>query len=335
MLSVQKAGSFFIYICYMKIIYCVILAQDQKKQGMDFIDYYKLLEVDRSATQDDIKKAYRKLARKYHPDLNPDDKEAKKKFQQINEAHEVLGDPEKRKKYDQYGKDWEHGEQYAQAREQQQRQQQRQQQGDGGFSFSGFDGNEDFSDFFSSMFGSGGQGRKTNFKGRDYETELNLSLKEAALKQARTLNINGKNISITVPAGVEDEQVIRIKGYGAPGINGGPAGDLYIRFVITPDKQFKRLGNDLYAQAEIDLYTAVLGGEITADTLSGKVKIKVRAGTQNGTRVKLAGKGFPVYKKEGSYGDLYITYAVKIPEDLTDKQKQLFTELQNYGHGQK
>jgi len=301
---------------------------------MAFIDYYQTLGVDKTATQDDIKKAYRKLARKYHPDVNPNDKEAHKKFQQINEANEVLSDPEKRKKYDTYGEHWQHGEEYEKAR-----QAQSQQQGfsgfggdyGGGYTYSG-GGDEDdrFSDFFSSLFGN--EGRRSSrgnatFRGQDFNAELRLNLMDVYTTHQQTLTVNGKNIRITIPAGVEDGQQIRLKGHGAPGVNGGPAGDLYITFVINNNTAFKRAGNDLYANADISLYVAVLGGETTIETLSGKVKLKVTAGTQNGTKTRLKGKGFPVYKQEGQFGDLYVTYNIAIPTNLTEEQKQLFTQL--------
>jgi curved DNA-binding protein len=295
---------------------------------MEFIDYYKILGLDKNASPDDIKKAYRKLARKYHPDINPDDKEAHKKFQQINEANEVLSDPEKRKKYDQYGKDWKHAEEFEKAR-----QQQRQYAGGGGSSSQTFTGDfegGDFSDFFESLFGGMGSRRghrETKFKGQDYHAELHLSLKEVYTTHQRTLTIDSKNVRITIPAGIEDGQKIRLKGYGAPGVNGGPAGDLYITFQITDDPHFKRLGNDLHTTATIDLYTAVLGGEATVHTLSGKLKLKVPAGTQNDAKARVKGKGFPVYKQDGQFGDLYVTYKVKIPTNLTEKEKELFTEL--------
>jgi curved DNA-binding protein len=152
-------------------------------------------------------------------------------------------------------------------------------------------------------------------------------LKDAYTTHQQTLTVNGKNIRITIPAGVENGQIIRLKGYGGTGANGGPAGDLYITFEITDDPHFKRSGNDLYATATIDLYTAVLGGDTVVDTLGGKVKLKISPGTQNGTKVRLKGKGFPVYKQEDQFGDLYVTFHVKIPANLTEKQKELFTEL--------
>jgi curved DNA-binding protein len=291
---------------------------------MEFVDYYNILGVAKNATQDEIKKAYRKLARKMHPDLNPNDKEAHKKFQQINEANEVLGDPEKRKKYDQYGKDWQHAEQFEQARQSQQR------SWDGaGQTFSGDDEGA-FSDFFESLFGGSAGGRsrqQTKFRGQDQQARLQLGLKDVYNTHQQTLTINGKNIRITIPAGVEDGQVIRLKGYGGPGANGGPAGDLYITFSIAEDPDFKRSGHDLFTTATIDLYSAVLGGEKIIDTLSGKVKLQVAPGTQNGMKVRLKGKGFPVYKKDGEFGDLYVSFNVKIPTNLTEKQKELFTEL--------
>jgi curved DNA-binding protein len=297
---------------------------------MAFIDYYKVLGLDKTASDKDIKNAYRKLARKYHPDLNPNDAEANKKFQQLNEANEVLADPEKRKKYDKYGENWQHGEAYEQS--QQQQRQQRSYGGGGGqaFDFEGFGSGDDFSDFFQSMFGGGGgagRGRQARYRGQDYNAELQLNLNQIAETHKQTLTVNGKNIRITIPAGVENGQTIKIAGHGGPGANGGPAGDLYIKFLVSEDPRFRRQGADLFAIAKIDIYTAVLGGELTIETLTGKVKLQVKPETQNGTKVKLKGKGLPVYKREGQHGDLYITYDVQIPTNLTDKQKQLFEEL--------
>jgi len=288
---------------------------------MEFIDYYNILGIDKNTSGEDIKKAYRKLARKLHPDLNPNDKEAHQKFQQINEANEVLSDPEKRKKYDLHGKDWQHAEQF-----EQQRQSRRQSQYAGGQQFSG-DADGDFSSFFESMFGASGGKSQTKFRGQDYNAELKLNLTDVMETHQQTLTVNGKNIRITIPAGVENGQVIKLKSYGAPGVNNGPAGDLYITFSITPHPRFKRLGNDLFTTETIDLYTVMLGGENTIDTLNGKVKLKVNAETQTGTKIRLKGKGFPVYKKEGESGDLYVTYEVKLPTNLTGKQKELFIEL--------
>ncbi|SDC08062.1 DnaJ C-terminal domain-containing protein [Niabella drilacis] len=297
---------------------------------MDYIDYYKILGISKDASADDIKKAYRKLARKHHPDLNPDDNEAVKLFQQINEAHEVLSDPEKRKKYDQYGADWKHADQFEQARRQQSAGSQGQPFG-GGESYSYGPGEEgDFSDFFSSLFGnSGGRSGRSGarFKGQDYRAAVQLKLSDAYQTHQQTFTVNGKNIRITVPAGIEDGQEIRIAGHGAPGANGGPNGDLYITFTIQNDTSFIRKGNDLYTHVALDLYKAVLGGEVMIDTMAGKVKLTVGPETQNETTVRLKGKGFPVYKKEESFGDLYITYRVQLPKHLSETEKELFKEL--------
>lgn len=312
---------------------------------MAYIDYYKVLGVDRTASQDDIKKAFRRLARKYHPDLNPDDASAKEKFQAINEANEVLSDPDKRKKYDEYGEHWKHADEFE---AQKQARQQSGGFGDGqGFHTDGngtywysSDGQEftghgtgGFSDFFEELFGHRGSGRGTGtrggFRGQDYQSELHLSLRDAAHTHKEVLNINGKQVRITIPAGVADGQVIKLKGYGAEGMNGGPAGDLYITFVIADDDVFRRRGNDLYETVGIDLYTALLGGEQLVNTLDGQVKLKVKPGTQPGSKVRLKGKGFPVYKQEGEAGDLIVTYDVHLPEHLTEQQKDLLRQMKN------
>lgn len=311
---------------------------------MAYIDYYGVLGISKTATQDEIKKAFKKLARKYHPDLNPNDPTAKQKFQEINEANEVLSDPEKRKKYDAYGENWKHADEFEAQRQRYQQPGQGRagefggmggsywSSADGGFS-SSFNGDgSEFSDFFESLFGSHRGNSRRNaatFKGQDYNAELHLSLRDAAETHKQILEVNGKKIRITVPAGVSDGQSIKLNGQGGPGANGGPAGDLYITFVIADDPVYKREGDNLYLNVSLDLYTAVLGGEVMIDTLNGKVKLKVKPETQNGTRVRLKGKGFPVYKKEGQFGDLLVTYGIQIPTHLSEKQKQLFQELRN------
>lgn len=300
---------------------------------MDYIDYYKTLEVPKTATEAEIKKAYRKLARKYHPDLNPNDKEAEKKFKEINEANEVLGNAENRKKYDKYGKDWQHADEFEKAgyNPNQQRTRQQSSADFSGGDFSGFGGDfsgSDFSDFFNSMYGSARSGRtQSKYRGQDFNAELQLDLASAYTTHKQNLTVNGKNIRITIPAGVENGQIIKIAGHGGPGANGGPNGDLYITFSIENNSDFKREGNNLYADVDLDLYTAILGGEIFVNTFDGKVKIKVPEETQPGTKVKLKGKGFPVYKKENQFGDLYITYKLKVPTKLNKKEKELFEEL--------
>jgi curved DNA-binding protein len=290
-----------------------------------FVDYYKILGIAKTATPKDIKNAYRKLARKFHPDLNPNDKDAKKNFQQINEANEVLSDPEKRKKYDQYGNDWQHAEEFEKSKQYQQ-----QSAGQRQSRYAGAEDGGDFSDFFESMFGGSAGNRKSRqvkYRGEDYNAEIHLELIDAYKTHKQTLTVNGKNIRITIPAGIENGQIIKIAGHGGPGINGGPNGDLYITFSVANNSQIKRLGNNLYTNVDLDLYTAVLGGEITIDTLNGKVKLKIKSETQNGSKVKLTGKGFPVYKNEEQFGDLFVTWTIKIPTNLTDKQKALFIEL--------
>ncbi|WP_133585339.1 DnaJ C-terminal domain-containing protein [Sphingobacterium yanglingense] len=296
---------------------------------MAFVDYYSTLGLDKTASQEDIKKAYRKLARKYHPDLNPDDEVAKKKFQELNEANEVLTDPEKRKKYDQYGENWKHGEEYERAQQQYRGRPSgsAQQNPFEGFDYNGNYETGEYSDFFEQLFGSRfGAGRKGSFKGQDYNAEIELTLQQASNTHQQTFTVNGKNIRITIPAGVQDGQKIRLKGQGAAGVNGGPNGDLYITFHILPDPRFDRRGNDLYSKVEIDLFTALLGGEAIVDTLGGKIKVKVKSGTQNGSKIRLKEKGFPLYKQEGKFGDFYAEVAVKIPSDLSEEQKKLFEQ---------
>ena len=286
------------------------------------MDYYKILEIDKSASDDNIKKAYRKLARKYHPDLNPNNKEAEGKFKEINEAKEVLSDPEKRKKFDQYGKDWKNADAFEQAKQNKGQQQGGSQQ----FYQSGDFNKEDFSDYFESMFG-GARGSQTKFRGQDLNAEMSLKLSDVYKTQKQTITINGKSIRLTFPAGIENGQVVKLAGQGSPGINGGPNGDLFITFTIENDTKFRRDGNNLFATVDLDLYTALLGGEIVVDTFEGKVKLKISPETQNGTKIKLNGKGFPIYKKENQFGDLFITYQIKLPKNLSEKEIELISEL--------
>lgn len=303
---------------------------------MAFIDYYKVLGISKTASEGEIKKSFRKLARKYHPDLHPNDKDAKKQFQEINEAYEVLSDSEKRAKYDKYGKDWKHGEEYEKARQQQQSQYAKAgQQGFQGFPGGGgrdYTSGGDFSDFFESMFGGATSGRRSSrreqpFKGADFQAELTLSLQQAAVTHKQVLTINGKKVRITIPNGVENGQKIKLKGYGGPGHQGGPGGDLLITFNILPDLRYKRKGDDIYIDEPLPLYTAVLGGSKEVETLNGRVKVTITELTQNGSKIRLKGKGFPVYKKEGAFGDLYIKWEVQLPQKLSKEEKELFEKL--------
>ncbi|WP_445717349.1 DnaJ C-terminal domain-containing protein [Flavobacterium sp.] len=294
---------------------------------MEFIDYYKVLGVTKSATNDEIKKAYRKQARKLHPDINPNDKEAQAKFQQLNEANEVLSNPEKRKKYDTYGKDWENGEAYEKQKQQQSYSNSGAQQSYSGGNYQ----EEDFSDFFSSMFGnqSGNRQRaQVKYRGQDIQAQLQISINEAYTAHKKEFTVNEKNIRITIPAGIEDQQTIKISGFGGTGVNNGPNGDLFITFSILNTTLFKRVGNDLFLHHDLNLYTAVLGGEVTiTDFNNTKLKLKVTAGTQNGTKVRLKGKGFPIYKKDNEFGDLYVIFTIPIPTNLSEKETELFNEL--------
>lgn len=298
---------------------------------MEYKDYYKILGVSKNATSGEIKKAYRKLARKYHPDVNPNDKEAEKKFKEINEANEVLSDPKKRKKYDSYGSDW------AKAGDDQHEAWNKA----GGFrqraytqSAADFDMG-DFSEFFRSMFGESIFGeqqfrqgpRSRGLKGQDYTAEMHIPLRQAYADSVHTLNVNGKKIRITIPAGIKDGQVIKLAGKGGPGMQGGPNGDLYITIFVNLHERFERKGNDVYMNQSVDLYTALLGGASVIETFGGKIKVKIKEGTQNGTVLRLKNKGFPVYRKPGTFGDLYVKINIKLPENLSKEEKELVKKL--------
>ncbi len=314
---------------------------------MAFIDYYKVLGLDRTATQTDIRKAYRRLAKQYHPDINKDNPQAQERFQEINEANEVLSDPEKRKRYDEYGEHWAHAEEYeAQRRQYEQRYEQQGTYSDsgsggfGGFNFGGFGdftrskGNTGgFSDFFEQLFGGAGSHRtyRQPQRGRDYEAELHLTLRDAAETHKQILNVGDKSIRVTIPAGVADGQRLKLRGHGGEAPQGGTRGDLYITFRIAPDPTFTRQGDDLSTTLTVPLTTALLGGETTLPTLMGEVRMKVNAGTQPDSKVRLKGKGMPRYKKENQWGDLIVTLNVSFPTTLTEEQRQLCTRLQQTG----
>ena len=299
---------------------------------MDYKDYYKILEVDKKASQDEIKKSYRKLAMKWHPDKNKDSKEAEEKFKLINEANEVLSDPEKRKKYDELGENWQQYEQAsgqpgggAQSRSSYQ-------WGNGGNPFG--DGNEsDFSDFFEQFFSNGGGGQrrsdKRDFRGGDYETEMTISLEEAATGADRIIQLPDEKLKITTKPGAYDGLLLRIKGKGDKGSAAEHNGDLFVRIRITPHPHFSRKGDDLYSTHTIDLYTAVLGGDTIIKTLFGQVKVRIEEGTQNGKSIRIKGKGMPIYGKSDTHGDLYMQIQVQIPDKLTGEQKRIFEQLRH------
>ncbi len=299
-----------------------------------FIDYYQTLGVARTADAKAIKKAYRKLARTHHPDVNPDDAAAERKFKEVNEAYEVLSDAEKRQKYDKYGQEWEQGEAYERARQQAGARGGNPFGGRGGsYTYSSSDfGDGDFSDFFSQMFGQqqqggfGGQRRTMAHKGQDYRAELELGLRDILEDHKRVLTVSGNSIRLTIPAGVEDGQTIRIKNQGGPGRSGGENGDLYLTFRIPHDADWERKGNDLYVDHIIDLYTAVLGGKTAVPTLTGAVSVTVPPETPSGKILRLRGKGMPKYRQDG-HGDLYARLYVQIPTQLTAEEKALFGQL--------
>lgn len=314
---------------------------------MAFIDYYKVLGLDRTATQADIRKAYRKLAKQYHPDVNKDNPQAQERFQEINEANEVLSDPEKRKKYDEYGEHWAHADEYEAQRRQYEQQYGQQSgfndftgSGFGGFNFGGFgdftrsEGNTGgFSDFFEQLFGSTNyrRARHQSPHGKDYEAELHLTLRDVAETHKQVLNVGDKSIRVTIPAGVADGQRLKLRGHGGEAPQGGTRGDLYITFRIAPDPSFTRQDDDLVTTLSIPLTTALLGGDAIVPTLTGEVRLKIKAGTQAGSKVRLKGKGMPRYKKDNERGDLIVIFQIPIPTTLTEEQRQLCLKLQQTG----
>ena len=314
---------------------------------MAFIDYYKVLGLDRTATQADIRKAYRKLAKQYHPDVNKDNPQAQERFQEINEANEVLSAPQKRKKYDEYGEHWAHADEYEAQRRQYEQQYGQQSgfndftgSGFGGFNFGGFgdftrsEGNTGgFSDFFEQLFGSANyrRARHQSPHGKDYEAELHLTLRDVAETHKQVLNVGDKSIRVTIPAGVADGQRLKLRGHGGEAPQGGTRGDLYITFRIAPDPSFTRQDDDLVTTLSIPLTTALLGGDAIVPTLTGEVRLKIKAGTQAGSKVRLKGKGMPRYKKDNERGDLIVIFQIPIPTTLTEEQRQLCLKLQQTG----
>jgi curved DNA-binding protein len=295
-------------------------------------DYYKILGVDRNAKEEDIKKAFRKLAVKYHPDKNPGNKAAEEKFKEANEANDVLSDPEKRKKYDRFGEHWNSpnaGQEYE----------------SGGYGYSSMNtedfenvfgkGGGGFSDVFENIFGgrTGRQGRRnTPFAGDDLRAEMEISLDEAYQGVTRLFSVNNQSLSIHLKPGIKDEQVLKLKGKGSAGVNQGPPGDLYLTIRVHENPAFKRKEDDLYTELPIDLYTAILGGKADVSTLGGTLKLDIPEETQNGKVLRLKGKGMPVYNKPGKFGDLYVTVSVNLPVNLSEKEKGLFRELSRLTH---
>ena len=291
---------------------------------MDYKDYYKILEIDKKATPAEVKKAYRTLAKKNHPDKNLGDKKAEERFKLVNEANEVLGNAEKRKQYDELGENWQ---QNPQAKNQQRNPNQQYQQGNQGFG-GGNDG--DFSDFFEQFFAQqrgGNQQHNQARKGGDYETEMEISLEEAFAGTSRIIQLENEKLRVTTKPGAYTDQQLRIKNKGAKGSSEANRGDLFVRIRVANHSKFIRKGNDLHQILNIDIYDAILGNDVIIETLSGKLKIKILAGTQNGKTIRLKGKGMPVYEKIDTFGDFYILINIIIPDKLSDKQKSIFEEL--------
>ena len=297
-------------------------------------DYYDVLGVSRSASDKDIKKAYRKLARQFHPDVNPGDKAAEERFKEINEAYEVLGDSKKRARYDQLGsqyQQWQHmGGQGSVPWDDLLRQAGMGNAQGPRVEYSG-DMNGGFSDFFDMLFGGGrtrqSRAQRAPIKGRDLEHEVSISLEEAYSGTERRLNVDGKRFTVKIPAGARTGTRVRLSGKGDTGYAGGQPGDLYLVVNVMDDPRYERKDDDLYGQVPVDVYTAVLGGEVTVTTLDGSVRLKIPAGTQSGQKFRLAGKGLPRLRQPQKHGDLYVTVMIQVPGELSEEERQLFQKL--------
>jgi len=299
---------------------------------MAFKDYYKILGVDKAATPEAIKKAYRKLAIQYHPDKNKGDAKAEEKFKEANEANDVLSDPEKRKRYDQFGENWEH---YQEGGGQAGGRAQRPQGGKGGnFSFDATDFENDarmedlFQQFFGSQYGSrsGGGGRFPR-NGSDMEAEAQITLEEAFAGTSRVLKAGNEEHRLTLKKGVREGQKFRLRGKGQPGQNGGQSGDVLVHIRMLPHPRYTRTGNDLRCRQQIDLLTAVLGGKTRVPTLQGDKMMNIPPGTQNGASLRMRGLGMPDYAHPATYGDLYLDIQVEIPRQLSPEERALYHQL--------
>jgi len=295
-------------------------------------DYYKTLGVKKDATEKEIKSAYRRLAKKHHPDTNPDDPNAAARFKEINEAYEVLSDDEKRQMYDRFGTATP-GVGFGGP-------------APGGQYYSNVDmGEGGFSDIFESIFGgfgrSGGRTRTTQgapggfggfnvaMDGQDIEQPVRITLREAYSGASRIITKGDRKIKVNIPAGANSGTRVRISGEGGQGTGGGQPGNLYLIVEVEPDRQFERDGNDLTTEVKVDLFTAILGGDVEVPTLDRPVKLRIPAGTQSGRKFRLTGKGMPIIRKSGEFGDLYARILITVPTHLTDEQKALVEQLRD------
>jgi curved DNA-binding protein len=309
---------------------------------MDYKDYYKTLGVNKTATQDEIKKTYRKLAVKYHPDKNPGDKEAEEKFKNISEAYNVLSDPEKRKQYDELGANWNKYQQAGGGFNWQEYSRSTGRPGGGFGGGSAFEG-ADFSDFFRDFFGGAAnpfQGggsefrnwQQTHRRGQDYQADTHINLEDAYHGTTQILTVNGKQLRLKLKPGIADGQTLKLKGKGGASPTNGPAGDLYLSVHVNPHSNYRRDGNDLHQEVWVPVYTAMLGGKIEFTSLGGKLSLNLKEGTQSDKKLRLKGKGMPHYGSPASYGDLYVTIKIKLPEKLSSEEKELLNRLKNLNH---
>ncbi len=300
---------------------------------MDYKDYYKILGVSKTASADEIKKAYRKLAVKYHPDKNAGDKAAEAKFKEANEANEVLSKPDKRKQYDELGENWQSYQQAGGYANQGSGRPggRRSSGGAGGFSTEDFyGGGGQFSDFFENIFGGGAQGGRSTRRastGEDLQAEMHITLEEAFHGASRQVTIGDSKVNMKLKPGVGEGQVLRLKGKGEVGRNGGANGDLLITMHILPNPKFERKENDLYFDQPIDVYTAVLGGKIPVSSINKTVNMTIAAGTDSNKTFRLKGLGMPFYKEPEKFGDAYVRVIIQVPKQLSDQEKELFNQL--------
>jgi curved DNA-binding protein len=306
-------------------------------ESMEFKDYYQILGVSPDADEQAIRQAFRTLARQYHPDVNPGDKAAEERFKAINEAHQVLSDPEQRKKYDALRAQYQRWQQGGRRPQEFNWQAWSAPPGEGAYEYYGsvddlgdlFGGESPFSDFFTTIFGEarGARSAPRARRGRDREVETEVTLEEAFRGTTRALQIGDRRLEAKIPPGVYTGARVRLAGQGEPGRQGGPAGDLYLNVRVAPHATFERTGDDLFMEVPVDIYTAVLGGEVRVPTLDSVVLLKVPPHTQSGRTFRLRGKGMPRLDDLNTRGDLYARVRLVLPEPLSERELQAFREL--------